>query len=452
MSEPAIVAAFRRLQAGDAAGALEEARAVAAREPRNARARLAAGIALRGLGRLDESRDELDEAARLDPADYAAAYELGMLHELRGDKAAALAHFERAATLRPAFAPARIALTAVLTQAGRDAAARGDFSTASRHFTAALAHDPANAELSMYLAQSDLLLGQWTSGWNAYRGRPTRRAYDALRASEGHPYQVPLAEALRGKGVRVLAEQGLGDTLFFLRFVPLLAGTAHLDFAGDARMHPLLARTGLFRRFETDRVGPSASGEVEVLCGDLPLVTRGSVACPPSLTLAPEELRVARWKRKLEELGPRPWTGITWRAGLGRDVAAHGLNKEVPLEPLLQALKGSGTIVSLQRSPKEGELASAARILGAPLHDLSAAGEELEDLLALLAGLDRHVGVSSTNMHVAALAGLRAEVLVPFPYEWRWGHEGDSPWFPGWKVLRQGPDRDWTKVLAALSA
>jgi hypothetical protein len=54
-------------------------------------------------------------------------------------------------------------------------------------------------------------------------------------------------------------------------------------------------------------------------------------------------------------------------------------------------------------------------------------------------------------MHLAAAAGATADVLVPFPPEWRWGVAGESPWFPGFRVFRQRPDGDWSRALAELA-
>jgi hypothetical protein len=91
-------------------------------------------------------------------------------------------------------------------------------------------------------------------------------------------------------------------------------------------------------------------------------------------------------------------------------------------------------------------------VLQKQAHDFSAANAELEDMLALLALLDEYVGVSNTNMHLAAGLGKRARVLVPYPPEWRWMVEGAaSPWFPGFVVYRQSPDKDWTAALARLA-
>jgi hypothetical protein len=97
-----------------------------------------------------------------------------------------------------------------------------------------------------------------------------------------------------------------------------------------------------------------------------------------------------------------------------------------------------------------GEIEAASHLLDRPLHDFSRMNDDLEDAIALVALLDRHVGVSNTNMHLAAAAGGTADVLVPFPPEWRWRLQGDSPLFPGFRVHRQTVDGDWGPALATL--
>ncbi|MBI2508645.1 MAG: hypothetical protein HYV99_01175 [Betaproteobacteria bacterium] len=105
----------------------------------------------------------------------------------------------------------------------------------------------------------------------------------------------------------------------------------------------------------------------------------------------------------------------------------------------------------LQRHPSPQELADLTRSLGRELLDLSAANEDLEEILALLSLLDDYVGVSNTNMHLMAGLGKTARVLVPCPPEWRWMAWGEeSPWFPGFTTYRQRPDGDWNDALAAL--
>lgn len=478
MSAPATIAdAFRQLQAGDAAGALATSREVIARQPGHARAYLAAGLALRMMGRLGESRAAIEEAVRLDPADYGAAFEQGMALAALGDADAARDCYRRAAQLRPDFAAAHFALgldalsrsdwsaaaialeNAVrldprnphaLVNYGRLCVRKADFARAADLFRAALALTPADEDLPMYLAQVELLRGRWTEGWAAYARRDPRLHFEAQCAREGAPYRVPAREELPGAAVLIVGEQGLGDEIFFLRFAPALRALgARLSYAGDARLRPLLQRTGLFE--EVLAFGePPPSGRLRVLSGDLPLSSAESM--PPSLAIAPEAERLEAMRRRLERVGPRPWIGVTWRAGTSTEVVPYALRKSAPIAGLFAALPREGTVLSLQREGSFDELESASRALGRPLYDFSTVNADLDDALALVALLDRHVGVSNTNMHLAAAAGATADVLVQFPPEWRWGIEGDSPWFPGFRVYRQLPDGDWSRAFAALAS
>jgi hypothetical protein len=89
---------------------------------------------------------------------------------------------------------------------------------------------------------------------------------------------------------------------------------------------------------------------------------------------------------------------------------------------------------------------------GRPVFDASAMNDDLDDALALLDVLDDYVGVSNTNVHLRAALGKPGKVLVPFPPEWRWLPAGaESPWFPGFKIYRQTPQRSWDAALAALA-
>jgi len=448
VSQPALAEALRRLQAGDAAAALRAASAIVEVDPKNVRAHLVAGIALRTLDRIEESRAALERAAALDPRDYAPQFELGVLCEGAGQPQAAVEHFQRAAALRPDFTPARYA---GLRAMGRLAVRRAGYARAAELFAEALALAPDDADLHLFLAQVLLLLGRFDAAWAPYAMRDSRRAFEREAAAAGHPYRVPALADLSGVNVALVAEQGLGDSLFFLRFVPRLKGVARrIAFAGEPRLAPLLARTGLFDAF-TAR--PEAS-DIPLLVADLPQVLGpGADLFAPSLGAAPTEERVREWRARLEAAGPRPWLAVTWRAGTRPEVVRQALSKNVPVGQLFGALAPwHGTVFALQRGVEVGELAAARAALGHPVHDLSRAGGDLEDLLAIVACVDRHVGVSSTNMHLAALAGTTADVLVPFPPEWRWRTEGASPWFPGFRVHRQAPDGDWARALAGVLA
>ena len=498
--------ALRMLQQGDPEGALEAGRRALAINPGDARAHLAAGLALRFLQRHGESLAALEQAARLDPRDYGAAFELGIALEFAGRGREALESFRRAVELRAGFLPARHALGIGLHRAGAKAEAlphlaaaaagahvptrwildharvlaelsqwdaagseyqraatvapqdaeahvelgrfcvgRADLAGAALAFEAACRLEPQRIEWPMYLAQVELLRGRWAQGWRGYRFREQRLAFEAERARAGRPYVVPSLDGLHAGPITLVREQGLGDELFFLRFAPRLRELGvRLAYAGNARLLPLLARTGVFDALrDIEREPPQAAEEV-LLTADLPAVVAPLQPFAPPLAIAPRDDIAAQMLRSLEAAGPRPWIALTWRAGTPRALGADALSKEVPLEVLAAALaEVPGTLVALQRSPSAAEIDALAQATGRPVHDFSATAQDLEQALAISKLVDRHVAVSSTNMHLAASAGASADVLVPYPPEWRWRMEGDSPWFPGFRIHRQDRERRW---------
>ena len=506
--------AFRLLQAGDAARALEAARRAIREHPADAKAHLAEGIALRVLGQLDAARASLERAARCDPRDHAVAYESGVVHQLKGDSTHAFAEFEKARGLKPSFFAAhfsagalcmdrgewqaaadrfRTALTLqpgqidslknlarslvlagrereaeelyvsalaaaphdgeVLRAFGRFSVSRGNFRRAATLFAEALRAMPHDDGLPIYLSQVELLEGRWERAWSAYAQRLPRKQLEEVLRRQGVSYRVPPLATLKGADVQLIAEQGFGDILFFLRWAPLLVDAgARLRFVGPPALHSLLQRTGLFASFHDFNARDVPSG-IPVMLGDLPQVAAGiDPLTLPSLRIAPAQDRLEAWRARLEAAGPRPWVGLTWRAGLSEAEVGHGLFKTVPLDRLCDEARGLGaTAVILQRKPAETEVKSVQRELS-PAVDLSSANDHLEDALAVVALLDRYVGVSNTNMHLAACAGATADVLVPFPPEWRWRIAGDSPWFPGFRVHRQEASGSWDAAFASLRA
>ena len=467
-------AGLMRFERGDwqlAAGHFEAALRL---EPGHRDVLLNLGQACIESGQRQRGLELLQGAVDRDPRDVTARHILGWALQHGGDVAAALPHFEAAVAADPqqgrwqlshaqalaqlgrheeagpAFMRALSASpedVATLRAFGRHAASRGEFKRAASLFAEALRLEPGDIDLAHFSAQSDLLCGNFERGWKAYALRDARREFAQRPAVSGHAYSTPTLSSLEGREVLLVAEQGLGDILFFLRYAVLLrehGATLHL--AGAPQLHGMLARTGLFESLPSDVESTPAA--IPLLVGDAPLLFPDR-PYPPSLQLRPDEARVARWRAALGQTGPAPYLGVTWRAGT-RTVGT-ALHKAIEAAVLMGALRGwPGTLIALQRRPEAGEIPLAASAAGASLHDFCAANDDLEDALALVSLLDRHVGVSNTNMHLAAAAGKTAEVLVPFPPEWRWRSEGVSPWFPRFGVYRQQVGGDWSAALAAL--
>lgn len=294
-----------------------------------------------------------------------------------------------------------------------------------------------------------LATGRFADGFRDYRAR------GAVRSKTGRLFRDRLAADLSGRTVCVEGDQGLGDEIFFLRFMPQLTSRgAQTRYRGDARLVAMLRRAGVADQVMPADGGAQPDGALTLAAGDLPyaLGMTDADAPPPSINLRPEPGQVAALSQRLTALGPPPYVGVTWRAGTqgARDL----LSKQVPLDSVARALKGMpGTFVALQRLPRDGELARFAAALGAPLHDLTALNDDLEAMLALVGLLDDYVCVSNTNVHLRAAQNKACRVLVPHPPEFRWMvGRAASPWFPDMRLYRQQPDGDWRPALASLAA
>ncbi len=376
--------------------------------------------------------------------DFADAHSnLGALLEKQDRMDEAMACYREALHVKPDHANARYNLGHVLKALGR-------FSEAIDCYHQTLAIEPKHANCHYSLATIELSLGHFAQGWNHYRYRPAMRGHNA-------PAIPPcLPAALAGQSVSLLSEQGLGDEMFFLRFIPRLqergAGPITYYRAGR-KLVPLLTRAHVMDHIAKPHDSPEPNdGAIPI--GELPrlLEMERIEQIPPVLMLAPMPASVEAMRARLHVLGPPPYIGVTWRAGTPDEELA--LYKACPLSRLAVALGNvTATVLVLQRHPAPGEIEAFTQALGRPVHDLSSLNKDLEQMLALLAQIDDYIGVSNTNMHLRAGAGKTAKVLVPAPPEWRWMAEGrESPWFPGFTVYRQGYDGNWEEAFDMLGA
>ena len=322
--------------------------------------------------------------------------------------------------------------------------AAGKLDEAVEAYREAIAREPRFAAAQQNLALALFSRGDFRDGLPHYRWRLIAQGVSQVPPD---PAATPLPARLDGRRLALRMEQGLGDALFFLRFAPeAVRRGAKLAFRGDARLHPMLARTGHFELGLAEAGAPV--GDMEpVFQGDLPwlLGLDEPARFPPPLALSADAERLRSWRSKLDALGPAPRVALTWRAGTTSAGPARTLSKELPPALLGQRLRGTqATWISVQRNPAPGEREALEEALGATVHDASSANDDLEEILALISLVDDYVGVSNTNTHLRAGTGGAMRVFVPYPPEWRWGLAGDSsPWFPSARIERQLPSGRW---------
>jgi Tfp pilus assembly protein PilF len=419
--------------------------------PGNAQVRAIRGLTLCNLDRFDEGLAEMHAARAAEPRNADLLCNLGVVYLAQGRLDESREAFEQSLAIQPRGADALSNLGLVLRE-------RGDFAGAERLAREALDARPGFVQARFNLGMSLLAQGRYAEAWPYHAHRPN--AMVNLRDPHLHaqlPHESALPDPAYPGKVILHGEQGLGDTLFFLRFAAqLVPWHGRMAFWGDERLFPLLSRTPLFDAFIPAAERPGLSFRAApwpLWVGDLPhlLARGGDPGFPPPLRLLPDPARVARFRSTLAALGPAPYLGITWRAGLPRE-GKIVLAKEVPMELLATALRAcNATVVALQRTPEDGEIARLAGLIGRPVPDFSSTNADLEDVLALLEALDLYVGVSNTNVHLRAALGRPSHVLVPWPPEWRWPAAMDpSPWFPDCATYRQRSDGDWIRVAEQL--
>jgi tetratricopeptide (TPR) repeat protein len=368
---------------------------------------------------------------------------LGQAQLQSADPEAALLAFRQAMSLLPDWYQPYGGLASALRDLGRYAEARDALRKG-------LDGHPNNWDMNFTLANLSLSTGDWATGWRYYACRSSLTP--RLPFPEG--YVIPLRPA---QSVKIRYDQGLGDELFFLRFVPGLAAQGmSIHYAAHPKLFPLLQ--GRADIAELSAAESGQSGEHDVLVGDLPYLAgmQSTGDIPPPLVLPLDAVKADSLRGQLTAFGPPPYLGVTWTGGSPKKPGSKGvwrvLHKGIPPALLGKLVREwLGTVVVLQRLPRPEDIASFSKALARPFLDWSHLNDDLSEALAGLSLLDEYVGVSNTNMHLLAGIGKTARVLVPHPADWRWMAEGnESPWFPGFGIYRQSIDHSWDEALGRL--
>jgi Flp pilus assembly protein TadD len=446
--------AWKYLQAGETKLALEHALRAHELSRGNLDYLNTLGVAYGEAGQLALAEATFRKALKRKPGFVNALVNLAKSLEKQERLAEARPHYERALAIEPAFPKLAANLAKVYSESGEAARAKSLLQRSARNI------DPQ--DLAMGLAQCELDLGDEEAALTLLGAESDHPDWTPARTSLAHlllatgrwregwrryarPGAAVLPERLDGRRFLLRGEQGIGDVLFFLRFAPLLrARGAEIALACEKKLWPILDL-------------PRADAGDEIMLGEL-AARLETEEVPAALPLAVTEQAKHEARAKLAALGPPPYLAVTWRAGTdtarGREFGAERalLSKHVPPREFGAALRGwRGTTILLQRGPRPGDTAQFAAGFGAPFHDLSALGDDLPALLAVLSLVDEYAGVSNTNMHLLAGIGRAARVVVPYPPEWRWmRRDGRSAWFPDFPVYRQPVSRDWSVPLAAL--
>jgi tetratricopeptide (TPR) repeat protein len=412
--------------------------AVLAKEPRHLQARVNRGNALTEMGRLEQALAEYDAALAAIPGHPVALYNRGNALHALGREQEAVAAYDGALRAAPNH------LKAWLNR-GMALAALNRHQEALASYGKVVSLQPDNADAHFSAALSLLTLGDYPRGFAEYEWRWRRTGMAGRKEFRKPPWlgEAPLA----GKTIVLHAEQGLGDTVMFARYVPVLAREgAKVVLEVQPELKALLA--GLSGVASVVARGePLPAFDLHCPLGSLPLACKtelsGVLADFPYLRV-PDE-RVEAWRTRLQHLrGPR--VALAWS---GRATHVNDRNRSLPLaqlDTLLSLALSGASFVSIQRDlrPADADLLSRdPRILHL--------GDELGDFAetaALLSAVDQVVCVDTSVAHVVGALGRPAIVMLPFQPDWRWTLDRErSPWYPALKLVRQSAPGDWASVV-----
>ncbi len=430
------------LALGRAQDALACFDAVLARNPRHGEARLNRGGALAGLGRTAEALADFDAALALMPGHPSALFNRGNALLDLGRYDEAVAAFDRTLAAVPGQVKALNSRGRALQALNRHADALASFDKAI-----ALQKDYADAQLNRAL--SLLTLGDLARGFAQYEWRWQRTGMRDTRRGYGKPLWLGEYPPAR-KTILLHAEQGLGDTIQFARYVPLVAQRgARVVLEVQPELKSLLA--GLAGVASCHARGEQLPAyDVHCPLGSLPLAFKTEPATIPADIpyLHADEAHLAKWRPRLEGL-PGKRVALAWA---GNASHANDRNRSVDLhllEPLL-ALEGV-SFLSIQRELRGNDAERLARHgnvshLGGDLSDMA-------DTAALLTLADLTISVDTSVVHLAGSLGRPVWVMLPSAPDWRWTLTGAaSPWYPQARLFRQPTLGDWPSVIATLRA
>jgi tetratricopeptide (TPR) repeat protein len=434
------------LYRGNALSALDRAQeaiscfdAVLARNPGRGDALLNRGTAFARLGRHTQALADFDALLAQAPGNVEGLYNRGTALLDLDRFAEAVETFDRLLAQTPQHARA-------WNNRGRALQGFNRHAEAVASFEKAIGNDKTYADAHSNLALSLLTLAELRQGFAEYEWRWKRAGMpDARRGYRGRRW---LGEfALGQRTILLPAEQGLGDTIQFIRYAPLLARSGTTVVAEvQPELKTLLASvdgvTSCHARGE-----PLPAYDVYCPLGSLPLALKTEPSTIPADIpyLRADETRIAKWRPSIEPVkGKR--VALAW-AGDARHPNDRNRSIDLELFEPLFALEGI-SFISIQRDLRDGDDKVLAR------HNVTHVGDKVADMAdtaAIVALSDLTIAVDTSVVHLAGALGREAWVLLPFSPDWRWTLAGErSPWYPQVRLLRQPASGDWPSVIAAV--
>jgi Flp pilus assembly protein TadD len=396
------------------------------------------GAQLVDVGKFAEAEPFLRRALQLDSTLMNAACNLANASVRRGEALEAIGYLRKVLEVDPMHVEGLCTLGYTLDVLGDDA-------SAAACFRLALQRDPEFVVARYNQSIHILGAGDLKRGWREYELRWKVRVFGPPPMEFTQPQWA--GEELRGQRIYVYSEQGLGDTLQFVRYVPLLVergAEVVLQVQPPLKnllrdLHPsvcVVTDVSEVGRFDHHCALMSLAGAFGTELHSIP-------AGVPYLRVGAEA--AAKWAGRIDGAGLR--VGLVWS---GNPEHTRDRLRSVKFEQIRRLTETAGvTFYSLQKGPAAGQLKECDA--GRRVIDLGPELLDFTDTAAVVEQLDLVIAVDTAVAHLAGALGRPVWILVAHAPDWRWLRERtDSPWYPTARLFRQVERGRWDDVLDAV--
>ena len=402
--------------------------------------------ALLKLGRASEARITADRLVALVPnLNQAYLIQAAVLADL-GEIEESLTVIERARELGAPEGEYFRTRAAVL-------AAHGDPREAMADFERALREDVERLPLYRNRANLRIAIGDWPGGWDDYEQRLEGQKHRHQRLIKDAPKWS--GETLLGKRLLMYGEQGLGDQLQFVRYVPYaIAAGADVTLVVDEALRSLFAMSFPQAEVVSELSGGIAGFDYQISLMSMPAARRETLATLPHQVpyLAADPARVAKWRERIKA-HHQLRVGIIWQ---GNKKYPRDLQRSIPLRmfaPLtavpnvhLYSLQARSGLQQFADLPDEVVVTR----LGDEVENNP---EGLQEIAAVMANLDLLVMSDTGPTHLAGALGRPVWLALSRYPDWRWMRgRADTPWYPTMRLFRQSTLGDWRGVFDNIAA
>jgi Flp pilus assembly protein TadD len=398
------------------------------------------GNALTELGQLDQAIASYRQAVRLQPESADVHYNLGIALQRKGQLDEAIAAYRRAVRINPDYSEAHYNLAIAFKDARRL-----DEAIASYRQTIRLKPDDARTHNNLALAL--LTRGDFQRGWEEHEWRwkckdfPSPARNFAQPQWDGYP--------LENRTILLHTEQGLGDAIQFIRYLPLVARRGgRIIVECDTELQRL------FRTMAGNYPIVAPSQPLPVFDFHCPLLSLPRVF-GTNLANIPKDVPylhadaedAGRWQHRLAGHSPLVKVGLGWA---GDPAHKNDRNRSMKLARLAPLGQVPGVrLFSLQKGAAGAEAKTPPP--GMELIDWTQELKDFADTAALISNLDLVIAVDTAVAHLAGAMGKPVWTLLPFASDWRWLlKRQDSPWYPTMRLFRQPHIGDWDSVISTV--